>query len=108
MSSVHRQSDAKDPISDFAPHGVCGVGATARWPLDRKVPGIRSGLAVEPHPANLQGRKPRWGENAARRPWGRFFSGLKGVPSEGTLEFQFSHYREDGLRPNIREVFCVL
>ena len=46
---------------------------------------------------------------AARPPRrGRFFSALKGVPSEGTPEFPFSHYREDGLRPNIREVFCVL
>jgi len=48
------------------------------------------------------------GGNAVRRPWGRSFSGLKRVPSEGTLEFQFSHYREDGLRPNIRQIFCVL
>src|SRR6266436_7380935 len=29
----------RTPILDFAPNGVCGVGATSRWPLDRKVLG---------------------------------------------------------------------
>jgi hypothetical protein len=35
-----------DPIPDFAPYGVCGVGAISRWPLDRKVPGSRHRLTA--------------------------------------------------------------
>ena len=34
------------PILDFAPYAVCGVGATSRWPLDRKVLGCRHRLTA--------------------------------------------------------------